>query len=33
MLADASPDHPGRPAASLVLIDRGEIVRRIDEAL
>ena len=33
MLADSGPDDPGRPAASLVLVDRGEIVRRIDEAL
>ena len=33
MLADSGPDDPGRPAASIVLIDRGEIVRRIDEAL
>jgi hypothetical protein len=33
MLADSGPDDPGRPAAAVVLIDRGEIVRRVDEAL
>ena len=33
MLADSGPDDPGRPAASVVVIDRGEIVRRIDEAM
>jgi hypothetical protein len=33
MLGDSGPDEPGRPAAAVVVIDRGEIVRRIDEAL
>ena len=33
MLSDAGADDAGRPAAAVVLIDRGEIVRRIDEAL
>ena len=33
MLADSGPDDPGQPAAAVVVIDRGEIVRRIEAAL